>query len=188
MLTPNEKKVLRYLVAYNDKDSSINELAKECSLSPNGAYKILKKLEKEGVLQQKAVANIRSFKIMCPSLKAKRLIEWAFMDAIEGRLKYRLADLSPLQNIVDVCLAFGSYTTAKKTPADLDLLVILKKNKYQEYKRVLEKVQGIVPIPIHDVVQTWQDLDNPKNAIMRQALRGGVVLWGQDKLVEVLCG
>ena len=45
MLTKNEKRVLRLLLTAFDKQYSINNVAKECGLVPNGAYKILKKFE-----------------------------------------------------------------------------------------------------------------------------------------------
>ena len=63
MLTKNEKAVLRLLMAAFDKDYSINGVSKECGLTPNGAFKILKKLEREGILKSKSIANIKPYKI-----------------------------------------------------------------------------------------------------------------------------
>ena len=48
ILTVNEKKLLR-LLAVSIKEQSINEIAQKCELTPNGAYKILKKLEQEEI-------------------------------------------------------------------------------------------------------------------------------------------
>ena len=63
MLTGNEKTVLRLLMGNFDKDISINQIAKECDLAPNGALKILRKFEKEGILVFKNISNIKSYKI-----------------------------------------------------------------------------------------------------------------------------
>ena len=63
MLSANEKKVLRLLMSSLNASYSINQIAKECKLSPNGAFKILKKFEKEGVLRAVNIANIRAYKI-----------------------------------------------------------------------------------------------------------------------------
>ncbi|MDO8656802.1 MAG: hypothetical protein Q7K45_06195, partial [Nanoarchaeota archaeon] len=86
MLTANEKKVIKYLLVNFNLDKSINEVAKDCHLSPNGALKILRKLEKESILHQKKIANIKAYKISCSSSKARHTLELAFMDKIEGRL------------------------------------------------------------------------------------------------------
>lgn len=53
MITANERKVLKFILVHFDTEHSINQIAKECVLSPNGAYKILKKFEKEEILGKK---------------------------------------------------------------------------------------------------------------------------------------
>ncbi len=189
MLTINEKKVLRYLTVNFNLDKSINEVAKDCHLSPNGAYKILQKLKKEGVLYQRDIANIKSFKIGCNSLKAKRIFELAFMDTLEGRLEHRYKDLLPLQEIAEICIAFGSYITDKKRPEDFDLIIVIDKSKFTLYKKALKEVQDATPVKIHDLIQTKQDfIDNlhKDNKVIKQALQRGTVLWGHDVLIEVL--
>ncbi|MEK6951332.1 MAG: winged helix-turn-helix domain-containing protein [Nanoarchaeota archaeon] len=189
MLTPNEKKILKYLLVNFNRDRSINEVAKDCQLSPNGAYKILRKLEREGVLTQKTIANIKAFKVSCPTLKARRIIELAFMEPIKGRVEQRYKDLLPLQNVVRICIVFGSYLTEKKNPEDLDTLMVMEKTNFSTYKKALQEVQEIVPVKIHDILQTKQDfLTNLRqdNKVIKQALQWGIVLWGQEKLIEVL--
>lgn len=51
LLPLNEKKVLKRVLMALGKDYSINEIAKKCSLAPNGALKILRKFENLGVLK-----------------------------------------------------------------------------------------------------------------------------------------
>ncbi len=46
MLTENERKVLRYLAVYSKEHPSINKIARACKITPNGAYKIRKEIEK----------------------------------------------------------------------------------------------------------------------------------------------
>lgn len=189
MLTLNEKKVLKYLIVNFNRDKSINEVAKDCHLSPNGAYKILQKLEKEEVLYPKDIANIKSFKVSCRSPKAKRIIELAFMDTIENRLEQRYKDLLPLQKVALIGIAFGSYITDTKDPGDLDIVMVINKSQFTNYKKVLLKVQEIVPVKIHDVLQTKSDFINnlyQDNKVIKQALQQGIVLWGHDILIEVL--
>jgi len=50
MITDNEKKILKFLLAHFNSDYSINEIAKKCSLAPNGAYEILKKFGEKEIL------------------------------------------------------------------------------------------------------------------------------------------
>src|SRR3989344_3714308 len=189
MLTANEKKVIKYLLVNFNLDKSINEVAKDCHLSPNGALKILRKLEKESILHQKKIANIKAYKISCSSSKARHTLELAFMDKIEWRLEHRYQDLLPLQQVVEICIAFGSYITEKKKPDDLDLITVINKTEFRDYKQRLAKIQEITPVKIHDVLQTKKDfIDNMHldNKVIKKALQEGTVLWGHERLIEVL--
>lgn len=190
ILTKNEKHVLRLLAASIGKDYSINDIAKACDITPNGAYKILTKLEKEGILKVKPIANIRSYKLDFMNEKTSRVLELALMpDILEGRVKARSTDLKPLKEVTQACILFGSYITTKRNPGDLDVLLILKSANFKAYKNTLAKVKDITPVKIQDVVQTDNDmLQNLKKGdpIVTAALKEGIVLWGVDTLVQVI--
>lgn len=190
LLTKNEKKVLRFLATSLGKDYSINEIARACSLSPNGAYKLLLKLEMEGMLKLKTIANIKAYKLNFDNEKTVRLLELAFMpDPFQGRINARVLDLTALKTSTKVCILFGSYITAKEKPGDLDILLVLDQKKFDAYKRTFDKVQAITPVKIHDVIQTRDDLEQnmkKNDPVVINALRQGVVLWGFDALVQVI--
>ncbi|HLC84922.1 MAG TPA: winged helix-turn-helix transcriptional regulator [Candidatus Nanoarchaeia archaeon] len=189
MLTPNEKRLLRYL-ASTTQDCSINQLAKDCGLSPSGAHKILKKLEKEGVLKAKHIANILSYTLDFQGDNTSSVLHLAFVPpALQGRVKLRAQDLSQLKKSAKVCILFGSFITEKQSPSDLDMVAVFEKDDFDDYNQALDRVKDLSPIKIQDVIQTTQDLrDNIKKGdpIIRAALRNGVVLWGIDPLLEVI--
>ncbi len=116
VLTINEIKVVKYLLAHFSSESSINMVAKECHLSPNGAYKILKKLEKENILIHKKIANVKSFSLNFESEKTALVLQLALiMDAQRAPKVATAADISILYNSKII-----SYTTQEleeKIPA-----------------------------------------------------------------------
>ncbi len=188
ILTKNEKRVLR-LIAIG-KDLSINDVAKECGISPAGAFKILTKFAKEGVLKIKPIANIKVYQLNFENEKTMSVLELAFIpDKLEGRMKSRAEDLKRLREVTSACISFGSYITTKKEPGDLDVLFVVEKQQYEKYKQLLGKVQDITPVKIQDVVQTLDDLRQnlrKGDPIVTEALRNGIVLWGFDALVQVV--
>ena len=190
ILTKNEKYVLRFLATSIGKDHSINEIARSCQLTPNGAYKLLAKLEKEGVLKAKQIANIKSYQPDFENEKTARVFELSLMpDKLDGRAKSRADDIKPLKAITQTCILFGSYITTKKEPGDLDILFILKRANFEAYKKALASAQDIIPIKIQDVVQTADDVcQNLKKGdpVVAEVLRKGIVLWGQDTIVQVI--
>jgi DNA-binding Lrp family transcriptional regulator len=188
MLTANERKVLRLLMASFGKHS-INDVAKECALSPNGAYKILKKLEQAGILTHENVGTIKAYRIQFGNLQTQNYLEIALADERlnEPKIKVRFKDFEPLRKTCKALVLFGSYITEKKNPRDVDLLVIFEKDKLGEYKKALELAQETTPYKIHDVIQTPRDItDNLKkqNKIIPGIIRTGVVLWGHGVIVR----
>lgn len=189
MLTENEKKVLKFILTAFGSDYSINNIAKECGLAPNGAYKILKKFENEGILHCKKIANLKSYKINFDSIEANKLLELILIpDYKESKVSYRYNDLKPLKKITKLCIIFGSYLNKEK-PNDIDIIFVFRKANYNKYNKILEKVKMIVPFKLHDIIQTKTDLKkNIKKGdkIIIKAISEGIVLWGHEFLIEVI--
>ncbi len=190
ILTKNEKKILRFLVASTGKNQSMNDVGKACNVTSGGAFKILTKLEKEGVLQATHISNIKAYKLNFESEKTENVLRLAFIpDNLEGRVKFRAEDLKPLRTTTQACVLFGSYTTTKEKPGDLDVLFVLEKKNFKAYKQALTKAKDLIPIKVQDVIQTIEDLEqNLKKGdpIIVGVLRNGIMLWGFDVLVQVI--
>lgn len=190
ILTPNEKSILRLLATGRAKDMSINDVGKACKVTSGGAFKILTKLAKEGILKVKPIANIKVSSLDFGNEKTARVLALAFIpDALEGRVKLRADDLKPLKATTLACIIFGSYITTKKEPRDLDVLFLLEQKNFEAYKQELAKVQDITPVKIQDVVQTIDDLQQnlkKNDSIVIAAIGNGIVLWGFDELVRVI--
>ena len=190
MITNNEKKILKFLLAHFNSDYSINEIAKKCGLAPNGAYEILKKFEEKEILLPKKIANSKSYKINFNSIETNKLLELALIpDYKEPKIKYRYNDLKHLENMTNLCIIFGSYITKKEKPNDIDILFVIKKSDYKKYSEVLEKVKIILPLKLHDVIQTKQDLTKnikKEEKLIIEAISEGIVLWGHEFLIEVI--
>ncbi len=193
ILTLNEKRVLRFLATSPNRDYSINGIAKACGITPNGAHRLLNKFHMLGILEPEHIANIKSYKLDFSEEKKEktmRILELAFtIDILEGRIKPRKLDLASLKDRTEACILFGSYITTKQKPNDLDILFVLKQKDFVEFKRGLAKAQDIIPLKIHEVIQTEDDLrQNLKKGdpLVIEALRNGIVLWGEDILVKVV--
>jgi hypothetical protein len=182
--------MLRLLATTIGKNMSMNDIGKACSVTSGGAYKILTKLEKEGVLRATPIANIKAYKLDFENEKTSRVLELSLMpDALEGRIKLRADDLKKLRTVTKACVLFGSYITTKKEPGDLDVLFVLERANFESYKQALAKAQDVIPVKIQDVVQTADDLQQnlkKNDPIVTEAMRNGIVLWGFDVLVQVI--
>ncbi len=188
MITENEKKVMRMLFASLGEPYSINQIAKECKISPNGAFKILKKFEAEGIISAKKIANIKAHSLDFENEKTRNILKLVLIPELEGRVKYRAEDLKKIKDIVEVCVLFGSYITKKEEPNDLDVLFIINPKNFKKFKEASEITFRTIPIKVHDVLQTKKDFASNLriNNVSLEILKKGVVLWGQDELIEIV--
>lgn len=188
MLTENEKNVLRMLLT-SFVDLSINQIARLAKLSPNGAYKILKKFENEGVLKSKQISNIKSYSLNFNDEKTGNILQLALIPSIEGRVKFRFDDLKELKQITLVCIMFGSYIDLKKEPNDIDLLFIIDTKHYKIYKENSMRIFKTIPIKVQDVLQTEEDFKKnilKKDKVIIDILKTGKIFWGQDKIFNII--
>jgi len=68
-------------------------------------------------------------------------------------------------------------------------LFVIKKSDYKKYSGVLEKVKRILPLKLHDVIQTKEDLTKnikKEEKLIREAISEGIVLWGHEFLIGVI--
>ncbi len=189
MITENEKKVLRMLFIAFDLEYSINQIARECNLAPNGALKILRKFEKAGILKSKKIANIKSYRLDYENEKTSNVIMLALIPELEGRLKFRFSDLKDLNRFTKACIIFGSYIESKKEPEDLDILFIIDKKNFNDFKKQSQIVYKTIPIKVHDVLQTKEDfISNLKkrDKVLLDILKKGVIFWGFDEIISTI--
>jgi hypothetical protein len=189
MLTDNQKKVIRYLIVTKDSFPSINKVAKDNNLSPNGALKILNKLKMEGILKIKEISNIKSYYIDFEQPLSKNILEWSLISKTNNKIQNRYNDLVPLKKFTDICILFGSYIQNKKTPNDIDILFVLDKKNFKKYKQTIKDTKNIIPIELHDMIQTKEDLIKniqDKKEIILKIIQTGHILWGHTNLIEVL--
>ena len=188
MFTAKERKVLRFLMT-SFSYKSINDIARECKLAPNGAYKILKKLEKFDIAYFEEIGRIKAYKINYSTKLTFSYLEIALTDERinETKIKIRIKDLDEIKKISQVAIIFGSYITDEKNPKDIDLLFVFEKDKFRIYKKKLDEIRNIIPYKLHDIVQTPEDLiSNLKNQdkLILNIIRNGIILWGQENIVR----
>ena len=105
------------------------------------------------------------------------------------KIKYRYNDLKPLENITSLCIIFGSYAAKKEKPNDIDILFVIKKSDYKKYSEALENIKRILPLKLHDVIQTKEDLTKKikkEEKLIIEAISEGIILWGHEFLIEAI--
>lgn len=143
----NRNKVMELFLLNPDKQFHLREIARLSGLSPAGALKISRKLEKEGlVLREKTrvtdnyIANVENKEYI--ALKKAFNIYNIFSCGIIGELKNKY--------LPEAIVLFGSYARGEDTEkSDVDIAVITEKRKSPDmtkYEKVLKR-----KINIHEI-------------------------------------
>lgn len=190
MATENESKVLRFLTKHFDENYSINQLAKQLSMTPMGMHKLLKRLEQRDLVKQKELANAKFCHINFDSDIARKSAELAlFEDIKQPFAKAQAKDMERLKPEVKAAILFGSVLNKGDKANDIDILVVFDKKDYDAFQKKLRELQKIKTKRINPVMQTPQDLINnlkKKDKIVLDAIKTGKILWGQQEIVEAI--
>ena len=187
-LTPKEREALLILF----KDFTIfynaNSISKVLQISHVGAQKILKRLLQENIMISKTIGKSITYKVNCNEDYVCQLLSFLLADEANHfkRWKEEFKELFEGEQIV---VLFGSTVKNYAHAQDIDIMVILEHNNIKEVNEVLKKKKGILPKKIHSLKLTAHDLlENltRKDKAMVDIVKNGIVLYGQDKYIEIM--
>ena len=188
MLSEKERELLLLLF----KDFSISYNARSISgkvgMTPRGALKALKNLEKQDFVIPKPFGKAIEYKFNFSNALAKKSVELFLLEEAELRHKRWLAEFGDLAD-AHILVLFGSVVRKEKDYKDIDLVVVVAEDKLYVVRKAIGEKQELMAKRIHVVWQSPNDLKSnlkKKDPVMLDALRTGVVLKGQAELVEVV--
>ncbi len=191
MKMPTEKENEALLLIFKDfiSDYNANSISKKLSITPRGALKILNSLYSEKTLVRKKLGKAIFYKINFEDDYAKKLIETLLIKESKEKAARWLHEFGGLAETAQIVLIYGSTVRNYDKAKDIDLLLIIEKEKYKKIKKFIDEKNDISYKPTHPLIMTLSDLKKNlknKNPAMMNAIREGYVLNGQDKLVEVM--
>jgi len=192
-LSTNEIKILLKIFKDFNSYHNANNLSKELGLSAMGALKIVKNLEKQGLIQYDLIGKAKMYHVNLKNDYARQYISFLLRKEAEeskSRIKRWVVELKKLKSVSNIGILFGSVIRSDQYN-DIDVLVVLKQSQIKEFNKLVEELNQINVKRIHTVKQSIHDLkDNlvNKDKVVLNVLRNGIILFGYDKLVEVIEG
>ncbi len=172
--------------------TTITSLAKETGMSRVGVWKVLKKLEKDKLVALSPVGTGKTSAYTMSLNWENPLVEKTLALALtEDALKYPRwrYNFTELEDKVDFLILYGSILHSPKEANDIDIVgVVSDKKKFSEIHKIIAKVQISQIKKIHSINFAEEELRNElvsqKNPAFIDALKKGVVLFGQEKFVK----
>ena len=185
----SDKEIEILLVLFKDfsTDYNANNITKKIRITPAGAFKAMKKLEKKRLITGKKMGKAVFYKLNLDDYYTFRTMETLLISESREKASRWLKEFKDLFNHVEIAIIFGSIIKYPKKANDIDLLVIFKKEKNNIVNKIIDKRRVLLIKAIHLVKQTPEDLNkNLKNKVILSAIKNGCILHGYDKLLGVI--
>jgi predicted nucleotidyltransferase len=188
-LTRKENEVLLILFKDFSRNYNANSLSKHVNITPRGALKILKNLQKQKLLISKKFGKAVFYKVNLNDYYTFRMIETLLIYEAREKASRWLSEFNELFKDIEIAIIFGSMVRKPKKANDIDLLLVFKRKKMKQVKQFINEKNRILLKPIHPVLQSLDDIKNnlrKRNPVILNVLRQGYVLHGYDKIIEVI--
>lgn len=169
-----------------------SSLSKNLNMSRWGVWKILNKLHQDDLLELKMIGPGKTstqavYLNWNNSLTAKTISYALSLEAeAYARWKFTFADL---ETKAEVVILFGSILHSPKTAGDIDILLIAPQRNMLASESCIQNIQRTQEKKIHATTlspkEFVQELQKP-NKIFLDAIQKGVILFGQDKFIEII--
>jgi DNA-binding Lrp family transcriptional regulator len=187
----NEEKILLLLLKDLFIEYNANNISKEIGITPMGSLKILKKLEKQGLLIGKKMGKSVFYKINLTKEYNKTLMGLLLQKEAESgisRVKRWINELNILDDSAEAGILFGSVLD-KEDYKDVDLMLILNKSQNKSIDKKIERIHDISTKKIHLIRQTENDLLSnldKRDKVIIELIKKGVILFGYHKIIDLL--
>jgi len=170
---------------------TITSLAKELNISRVGIWKVLKKLEAERLILLSSIGEGKTsaFNI---NLNWENPILEKNLSLILTEEAYKnqrwLNNFKEIENKLDFLILYGSILHSPKEANDIDLFgVVSNKNNFLFIEEIIKKIQKTQIKKIHSEnftrTEFKEEIRKP-NKIFIDALKKGVILFGQEKFIK----
>jgi len=188
LLTNKENEILLKLFKDFSSDYNANSISKEISITPRGALKILKKLKEGGLIKGRQLGRAVFYKVKLEDGYVCKIIETLLIAEAREKASRWLEEFKSIFKDAEIIVIFGSIIRNPKEANDIDVLFVFKESKYRKITDFIESKNKILFKKIHSIPQTMKDLNESlkNNKAVKDAVRTGYVLHGQDKLIKVI--
>lgn len=173
-------------------EHTITSLAKELGVTRVGAWKILKKLEFDNLIILNPISSGKTstyiVKLNWDNILTLKNIEISLTEEAMKSQRW-LNNFIELEKKVDFLIIYGSILHSPKEASDIDILSVCSKNKFTEINEVINKIQKIQERKIHALNFTEEEFKKElSNKAFIDAIKRGIVLFGQEKFIKFLKG
>lgn len=189
MKTDKKYEILRLLFKDFLNNYNSRSISKLIGISHAGAFKILKKLEKQEIVKSKRIGRAVIYSINFENPVACKEVELALVLDSQNYKRW-IEEFKGLSKEGRIIAMFGSAVKDYSKAGDIDILIILNNNKeVDEINKFINEREKILPKKIHIIRMTSEDLVKnirKKDKVIIDIIKNAIILYGYNKYVEIL--
>ncbi len=187
-LTRKERETLLILFKDFTNFYNANSISEVLNISHVGAQKIFKRLLRENLVVSKTIGKSITYKLNFNEGYVTQLIAFLLADEANNFKRWK-EEFKELFNKNKIVIFFGSAVKDYSHACDVDLMIVLENKEVKKVNGILNKKGESLPKKLHTIKLTFKDLFNnlkKRDKAIIDIVKNGVVLYGQDKYVEIL--
>jgi len=188
-LSDKEIEILLVLLKDISTDYNSNNITKKIDITPAGAFKAMKRLEKRKLIIGKKMGKAIFYKINLKDYYTFRIMETLLINESRKKASRWLYEFKDLYSHTEIVIIFGSIIRNQKKAKDIDLLTIFKKENNKIINKITAERRLISTKPIHIIKQTPEDINTnlkKEDKVILNAIKNGYVLNGYEKLLKII--
>jgi biotin operon repressor len=186
------QKLIIILIKDFSTTHTVTSLAQQLKKSRWGVWKIIKKLQNEEIISVKPIGKGKTSTQTINLTWNNKITEKTIILALANEAsayKRWIFNFAELEKEVDFLLLYGSILYFPKNARDIDILNVAKEKKLSKISKLLFTIQKTQEKKIHaynfTAKEFAQELQKP-NKVFLDALKNGIILFGQEKFVEFI--
>ncbi len=193
MATKKSYEILKILLKDPGKKHTVTSLSKERKVSRVGSWKLLKELEKENFIILTPIGpektSVQEVSLNWDNPLVEKTLALVLTEDALKQNKWRY-NFKELKDNVDFLLLFGSILHSPKEANDIDILSLVSNEKsFVRIEKIITNIQITQNKKIHAINLTKEELEQDiknKNKAYLDALKKGVVLFGQESFIKFM--
>lgn len=182
--------ILDFLLRNFSEKYSINRLAEKLNISVSDTHRVLKKLERAGIVSCEKIGNGLFYEVNLENREARKIAELILAQRdVNSYAKVYAEDIEGMREYCRACILFGSILVKGENARDIDVFVVTDKNKVKKVEDFCLELSAKKGRAVQPLLSTKKDmLDNlrKKDDVVLGILRDGVLLWGEEVIVEAI--
>ena len=188
-ITNNEMRFVLVIFKNPEKEYNTSNIAEILGISPMGALKIARSLEKENIVKSREIGKARVYQLNLQDAYVRQYLKFLLKREAEqspAYIKMWVNELRKIKN-ADAAVLFGSILRSKEA-RDIDVLLITSQKKFSKLKKEVKNISLINIKKLHPIYQSEKDIKtniNNGDKALLNAIKG-IVIFGEDKLIDLL--